>query len=76
MRAAETVSPSPEGEGRGEGGLQTKIELHYIHRLSQGRDATFFMSSQLRERRGLKGMAQTSATHPDKPDRQPPAGVS
>ena len=29
----------------------------------------FFMSSQLRERRGLKGMAQTSATLPDKPDR-------
>ena len=29
MRAAETVSPSPGGEGRGEGGLQTKIELHF-----------------------------------------------
>src|ERR1700722_10783179 len=27
MRAAETVSPSPGGEGRGEGGLQTKIQL-------------------------------------------------
>ena len=26
-RAAETVSPSPGGEGRGEGGLQTKIKL-------------------------------------------------
>jgi hypothetical protein len=42
MRAAETVSPSPGGEGRGEGGLQTKIELYYIHRLSHGRDATVF----------------------------------
>jgi hypothetical protein len=29
LRAAETVSPSPGGEGRGEGGLQTKIELHF-----------------------------------------------
>ena len=26
MRAAETVSPSPGGEGRGEGGLQTNIK--------------------------------------------------
>jgi hypothetical protein len=29
VRAAETVSPSPGGEGRGEGGLQTKIDLHF-----------------------------------------------
>jgi hypothetical protein len=29
MRAAETVSPSPGGEGRGEGGLQTLIKLHF-----------------------------------------------
>ena len=29
MRATETVSPSPGGEGRGEGGLQTKIELPF-----------------------------------------------
>ncbi|MGA2869176.1 MAG: hypothetical protein ABSF34_08455 [Verrucomicrobiota bacterium] len=29
MRAAETISPSPGGEGRGEGGLQTIIELHF-----------------------------------------------
>ena len=37
MRATETVSPSPGGEGlpraesrgRGEGGLQTKIQLHF-----------------------------------------------
>jgi hypothetical protein len=27
LRAAETVSPSPGGEGRG--GLQTKIQLHF-----------------------------------------------
>jgi hypothetical protein len=29
MRATETVSPSPGEEGRGEGGLQTKIELSF-----------------------------------------------
>jgi hypothetical protein len=29
MRATETDSPSPGGEGRGEGGLQTKIQLHF-----------------------------------------------
>jgi hypothetical protein len=29
MRATETVSPSPGGEGRGEGGLQTLIKLHF-----------------------------------------------
>jgi hypothetical protein len=29
MRAAETVSPSPGGEGRGEGGLPTKIKLPF-----------------------------------------------
>src|ERR1700722_13185345 len=29
LRAAETVSPSPGGEGRGEGGLQTKIKLPF-----------------------------------------------
>jgi hypothetical protein len=29
MRAAETISPSPGGEGRGEGGLQTKIILPF-----------------------------------------------
>jgi hypothetical protein len=29
MRAAETVSPSPGGDGRGEGGLQTKIILPF-----------------------------------------------
>jgi hypothetical protein len=29
MRATETVSPSPGGEGRGEGGLQTIIELPF-----------------------------------------------
>src|ERR1700722_18353312 len=29
MSATETVSPSPGGEGRGEGGLQTKIKLHF-----------------------------------------------
>ncbi|MGA2869324.1 MAG: hypothetical protein ABSF34_09210, partial [Verrucomicrobiota bacterium] len=29
MRATETVSPSPGGEGRGEGGLQTKIQLPF-----------------------------------------------
>jgi hypothetical protein len=74
MRAAETVSPSPGGEGRGEGGLQTKIELHYLHPFYREETPQFFMSSQLRERRGLKGMAQTSATLPDKPGRQPPAG--
>jgi hypothetical protein len=29
MRATGTVSPSPGGEGRGEGGLQTKIQLPF-----------------------------------------------
>jgi hypothetical protein len=29
LKATETVSPSPGGEGRGEGGFQTKIELPF-----------------------------------------------
>jgi len=29
VRATETVSPSPGGEGLGKGGLQTKIELPF-----------------------------------------------
>jgi hypothetical protein len=55
LRATETVSPSPGGEGRGEGGLQTKIELPFkIFRQSLSDDGQNHEADSNKKRRSFQ----------------------